>query len=311
MVRRSRSLRLAVALEIMAALLLAVLVAMTAGVAMAGDISGSKDIYYKTDGVPTGPAAPSPDAMVYPRYGSFDSRLLVWFVTQQHTYFGGFVLALPIFCVIMEFAGLMVRDRSTALRYDQMARDFLKVALLALSLTAVVGSIMLALFIALYPSFMSYMGGTFKTMMPIYAFVFMGESMLLIIYYYSWERLSQGGGKWIHATLGVLANAMGAALLILANAWAAFMMSPAGVDEHGHYLGNVRHLLHSALWNPLNMHRFLADIMSGGAVVLAYSAYRFLTSKSHEERAYFDWVGYVFLFVTVCALLPMPIPVIG
>lgn len=290
-----------------AGILFVFLFLLMAGMATAGDLLSSKDVYYKTDGVPMGPAAPASEAIVYPRYGSFDSRLLVWFVTQQHTYFGGFVLALPIFCVIMEFAGLMVRDRSTALRYDQMARHFLKVALLALSLTAVVGSIMLALFIALYPSFMSYMGGTFKTMMPVYAFVFMAESTLLIVYYYSWDRLRHGAGKWVHAALGVQANAMGTALLFLANAWIAFMMSPAGVDEKGHYLGNVWHLLHSALWNPLNVHRFLADIMSGGAVVIAYSAYRFLISKSHEERAYFDWVGYVFLFVTVCALLPMPI----
>jgi len=288
-------------------LVFVVFLLIAAGMAAAEDLGPSKDVYYKTDGVPIGPAAPSSEAMVYPRYGSFDSRLLVWFVTQQHTYFGGFVLALPMFCVIMEFAGLMVRDRPMALRYDQMARHFLKVALLALSLTAVVGSIMLTLFIALYPSFMSYMGGTFKSMMPIYAFVFMAESILLIVYYYSWDRLRHGTGKWMHATLGVLANVMGTALLFLANAWIAFMMSPAGIDEKGHYLGNVWHLLHSALWNPLNVHRFLADIMSGGAVVIAYSAYRFLTSKSDEERAYFDWVGYVFLFVTVCALLPMPI----
>jgi hypothetical protein len=94
--------------------------------------------------------------------------------------------------------------------------------------------------------------------------------------------------------------------LFLANAWIAFMMSPAGVDGQGRYLGNVWHLLHSALWNPLNVHRFLADMMSGGAVVIAYAAYRFLTSDSEEEKAYYDWVGYVFLFVTVCALLPMP-----
>jgi hypothetical protein len=64
--------------------------------------------------------------------------------------------------------------------------------------------------------------------------------------------------------------------------------------------------MHTALWNPLNVHRFLADIMNGGAVVLAYAAYRFLTSKSDEERAYYDWVGAVFLVVTVVALLPMP-----
>ncbi|MGQ0812583.1 MAG: cytochrome ubiquinol oxidase subunit I [Nitrospiraceae bacterium] len=266
----------------------------------------SADLYYKTPGLPLGPAAPSSDQIVYPRYGSLDNRLLVWFVAQQHTYFGGFVLALPIFCVLLEFLGLMSRDRTLAARYDGLARDLLKVALLALSVTAIVGSFMLGLFVALYPSFMSYMGGTFKAMMPIYAVVFVGESLLLITYYYSWERMMEPASKWLHASIGMLANGFGTALLLLANAWAAFMMSPAGVDAEGRYLGNVRHLLHSALWNPLNVHRFLADIMSGGAVVLAYACYRFFTSKSREERAYYDWVGYIFLFVTVCALLPMP-----
>lgn len=265
------------------------------------------DLYYNTPGVPLGPPAPSPTDTVYPRVGSFDSRLLVWFVTQQHTYFGGFVLALPLFCALLEFLGLMTKKPALSLRYDGLARDLAKVALLALSVTAVVGSLMLAMFIYLYPSFMRYMGGTFKDFMPAYAVVFVGESLLLILYFYSWNRMAEPGLKWIHAALGILTNIFGTALLLLANAWAAFMMSPAGVDAQGRFLGNGWHLLHSALWNPLNVHRFLADIMSGGAVVLAYACYRFFTSKTDGERAYFDWVGYIFLFVTVCALLPMPI----
>jgi len=269
-------------------------------------VSTARDIYYKTEGVPVGPAAPAVNQVAYPRYGSLDSRILVWVVTQQHTYFGGFVLALPIFCVIFEFLGILARDRRLALRYDRLAQDFLQVALLALSVTAIVGSVMLTLFIQLYPSFMKYMGGTFRPMMPVYALVFLGEAVVLALYYYSWDRMATGAQKWGHAALGIVANTLGALLLLLANAWAAFMMAPAGVDEQGRYLGNVWHLLHSALWNPLNVHRFLADLMSGGAVVLAYASYRFLTSKSQEERAYYDWVGYVFLFVTVCALLPMP-----
>ena len=264
------------------------------------------DLYFKTPGTPQGPPAPSPQETVYSRVGSFDSRLLVWFVTQQHTYFGGFVLALPIFCVLLEFLGLSSRKPALALRYDGLARDLAKVALLALSVTAVVGSLMLGMFIYFYPSFMKYMGGTFKAFMPVYAIVFVGESLLLIIYYYSWNRMAEPALKWVHASIGVLTNVFGAALLFLANSWSAFMMAPAGVDAQGRFLGNGWHLLHSALWNPLNVHRFLADIMSGGAVVLAYACYRFFTSKTEEERAYFDWVGYVFLFVTVCALLPMP-----
>jgi cytochrome bd ubiquinol oxidase subunit I len=264
------------------------------------------DVYYKTTGVPEGPPAPAGDAATYPRYGSLDNRTFVWFVTQQHTYFGGFVLALPIFCVILEFAGLVSRDRAAAVRYDQTARDFLRVALLAMSLTAVVGSLMLGLFIWFYPSFMQYMGGTFKTMMPVYAFVFNAEALCLIAYYYTWNRMAAPALKWCHAAIGILSNVFGAMLLFLANSWIAFMMSPAGVDAQGRFLGNVWHLMHTALWNPLNVHRFLADIMSGGAVVLAYASYRFLTSKSEEERAYYDWVGAVFLIVTVVALLPMP-----
>jgi cytochrome bd ubiquinol oxidase subunit I len=265
------------------------------------------DLYFKTQGTPQGPAAPSPTETVYPRIGSFDSRLLVWFVTQQHTYFGGFVLALPLFCALLEFLGLITKKPALSLRYDGLARDLAKVSLLALSVTAVVGSLMLAMFIFLYPSFMKYMGGTFKAFMPVYAIIFVGESLLLIVYYYSWNRMAEPGLKWIHAAIGILTNIFGTTLLLLANAWAAFMMSPAGVDAQGRFLGNGWHLLHSALWNPLNVHRFLADIMSGGAVVLAYACYRFFTSKTDGERAYFDWVGYIFLFVTVCALLPMPI----
>jgi cytochrome d ubiquinol oxidase subunit I len=267
---------------------------------------GTTDLYFKTPGTPQGPPAPSPQETVYPRLGSFDSRLLVWFVTQQHTYFGGFVLALPIFCVLLEFLGLSSKKPALALRYDGLARDLAKVALLALSVTAVVGGLMLGMFLYFYPSFMKYMGGTFKDFMPVYAFVFVGESLLLVTYYYSWNRMAEAASKWGHASIGLLTNVFGTALLFLANAWSAFMMAPAGVDAQGRFLGNGWHLLHSALWNPLNVHRFLADIMSGGAVVLAYACYRFFTSKTEQARAYFDWVGHVFLFVTVCALLPMP-----
>ncbi|MGH7255932.1 MAG: cytochrome ubiquinol oxidase subunit I [Nitrospirales bacterium] len=266
----------------------------------------SRDVYYQTLGTPQGPPVPSTDQMAYPRYGGLDNRILIWFVTQQHTYFAGFVLSLPIFCVIIELIGLLAKDPTSAARYDRLAKDFLRVTVLALSLTAVLGSLMLGLFIALYPSFMRYMGGTFKPLMPVYALVFLGEAALLITYYYTWERLRHGGLKWAHAAIGVGVNALGGLLLLLTNSWAAFMMSPSGVDEQGRYLGNVWHLLHTALWNPLNVHRFLADLMSGGAVVLAYASYRFFTAKTQEERAYYDWVGYVFLFVTVLALLPMP-----
>lgn len=264
-----------------------------------------QDVYYQTQGFPQGPAAGEIESG-YPQWRLVDNRILIWVVTQQHTYFGGFVLALPLFALLLEFFARSRRDPEAGKRYDDLARDILRVGVLSLSVTALLGSVMLTGFVTLYPGFMNYMGTTFKNLMPAYATVFLGESFLLILYYYSWDRMARGGRKWIHMSIGVLANAMGLLLLLMANAWASFMMAPAGVDASGRFLGNVWHLLHSPLWNPLNAHRFLADIMSGGAVVVAYAAYRFLRTRLDSERAYYDWVGYVFIVVMVCALLPMP-----
>ena len=51
--------------------------------------------------------------------------------------------------------------------------------------------------------------------------------------------------------------------------------------------------LTNATWMPINIHRLIANVVFGGAVVGAYAAYRFLAAKSDEERAHYDWMGYV------------------
>ena len=264
------------------------------------------DIYYGTPGRPASDPAPRPGPSDYPRYGSLDNRLAIWVITQQHTYFGGFVLALPIFCLILEVMGLLVRDRIAAARYDRLGRDFLRISLIAFSISSLLGVGVVTALVVFYPTFFGYITGVFKSMMGIYALVFVAESSALCLYYYSWDRMSEGGLKWVHAAFGVMLNVFGTILLFLANSWVSFMMSPAGVDQSGRFLGNAWHTLHTALWNPFNAHRFLADMMTGGAVVLGYSAFRFLTAKSQDQKGYYDWMGFVFLFITMAALIPMP-----
>lgn len=285
-----------------------------AGIAFAADVQSSLpsegqsgiDVFYQTPGTIVGPAA-SEALDGYSTFPFVDNRMIVWFVTQQHTYFGGFVLALPLFCLLLEFLGITRKNQVSKQKFDGLARDILRVALLSMSVTALLGSLTLITLVILYPGFMSYMGETFKSLMPVYATVFVSEAFLLALYYYTWDFLKTPATKWLHMTVGVLSNGTGVILLLLVNSWASFMMAPAGVDSQGHFLNNVWHLLHSPLWNPLNSHRFLADIMSGGAVVVAYAAFRFFMAKTSEDRAYYDWVGHVFIVVVVCALLPMPL----
>src|SRR5439155_23271690 len=64
-------------------------------------------------------------------------------------------------------------------------------------------------------------------------------------------------------------------------------------------------VIHTTLWNPINVHRLLGNMAFGGGVVAAYAAYRLLTAESDEERAHYDWMGYVAMFIGICFLIPL------
>jgi hypothetical protein len=57
---------------------------------------------------------------------------------------------------------------------------------------------------------------------------------------------------------------------------------------------------------PINIHRLIANVAFGGAVVGLYAAGRFLNAKSDEERAHYDWMGYVGNFIALIGLIPLP-----
>jgi cytochrome bd ubiquinol oxidase subunit I len=237
----------------------------------------------------------------YPNIG-VSSRSIVWIVAQMHLFFGALVLAVPIFVLVIELIGFMTNDH----RYDVMAHEFMKISLTAYAITALFGGTLALALFALYPDFMKYLMGVFGSQMLVYALLFFLESMLLYIYYYGWDALRYGNRKWVHLTLGLLLNAVGATLLVVVNSWTTFMMAPSGVDEAGAVIGNIWEVMKGPLWNPLNLHRFIANIAFGGAVVGAYAAYRFLSAKNAEERAHYDWMGYTSNFIAILAFLPLP-----
>ncbi|MHA1567638.1 MAG: cytochrome ubiquinol oxidase subunit I, partial [Alphaproteobacteria bacterium] len=248
-------------------------------------------------------AAPIPTRADYPRIGGVGGRGVVWGLAQMHLFLAAFVLAVPFFVLIIELVGVTSGDP----RYDRMGREFMKISMAAYSFTALTGGgLTLALFL-FYPVVMDYMLKVFQGQTLIYALLFILESVFLYLYYYSWDALRYGDRKWFHLSLGLILNTVGLTLMFVANAWATFMMSPAGVDPAtGAITGSVWQAIQNPLWNPLNLHRFLANIAYGGAIVGAYAAYRFLSVRSHEERALYDWMGYTSNFIAVAGFLPLP-----
>ncbi|MFZ3090859.1 MAG: cytochrome ubiquinol oxidase subunit I [Nitrospirota bacterium] len=248
------------------------------------------------------PPAPKLKEKDYPRIKSVNSRIAVWILAQIHLFFAAFVLAVPIFVLVIEGVGKATGDE----RYDHMAHEFIKVSMTAFSLTATSGGILVFMLIAFYPDFMKYLASVFGSVMIIYAMLFLAESIFLYIYYYGWDNMRYGFRKWVHLTLGLMLNVVGMTIMVLGNSWATFMMAPSGVDASGVFTGNVWEAIRGPLWNALNLHRFIANIAYGGSVVGAYAAYKFLSAKSKEERAHYDWMGYTANIIAISALLPLP-----
>ncbi|MFQ5785648.1 MAG: cytochrome ubiquinol oxidase subunit I [Alphaproteobacteria bacterium] len=247
-------------------------------------------------------AAPAPTSADYPTVAGHGGRTFVWALAQMHLFLAAFVLAVPMFVLAIELTGVLSDDR----RYDRMAHEFMKISMAAYSFTALAGGgLALALFL-FYPMVMGYLMRVFHGQVLVYALLFGLESVFLYLYYYSWDAMRFGDRKWFHLSIGLVLNAVGTTLMFVANSWVTFMMAPSGVDATGVVTGSVWAAMHGALWNPLNLHRFIANIAYGGAIVGAYAAYRFLSATSAEQRAHYDWMGYTSNLIAVIGFLPLP-----
>lgn len=252
-----------------------------------------------TPSVPVASTNPLDNMADYRQFPLLGSRVAVWFVGQLHLMFGAFILGVPIFAVIVEFIGIRTRNP----RYDRMARDFIKLTIAAFSTTAILGALLVFIFIGFYPKFFNYLSSIFYPTFWVYSLIFFGETFTLYLYGYTWERLKDHKGK--HLILGILLNVFGIAIMVIANSWVSFMISPAGIDEQGRLL-SLWDAIRNFTWMPLNIHRFIANISFGGAVVAAYAGFRYLIARTEAERAHYDWEGYTGNFIAISAFMVLP-----
>ncbi|HET8577356.1 MAG TPA: c-type cytochrome [Methylomirabilota bacterium] len=240
---------------------------------------------------------PAADYRSLPLLGN---RSAVWIAAELHLMFAAFVLGVPIFAFITEIVGAVTRER----HHDELAREFTKLLAMAYTLTAALGAILLVLLLVLYPKLSAYMSRLFKPTWLLYVALIFAEVVAAYLYWYTWDAL-QGPRKRWHLLLGAVVNLLGTALLFIADIWVTFMMSPAGVDEAGN-LVSLWAAIRNFTWMPINIHRLLANVAFGGAIVAAYAAVRFLAATNTDDRARFDWMGYVGSFIAIAAFIPLP-----
>src|SRR5690349_9324731 len=265
----------------------------------------------------TAPAAPAPSAQApapaadaaqaakdkpyteaeYRTFPVVGSRVAIWAVAQLHLLFAAFVLAVPMFAFIIEVIGYKTGDP----RYDRLAYEFTKLLSVSFSLTATFGAFLTFMLVILYPKFTNYLMSVFSPTFLPYVLLFFFEAFFLYMYYYGWGKFH----PLVHLGLGLGLNVVGTAIMFIANAWLTFMMSPRGVSETGALL-SVMEAVFNFTWMPINVHRVIANVAFGGSVAAAYAAFKFLQAETDEERAHYDWMGYIGNFVAISAFLPLP-----
>jgi cytochrome bd-type quinol oxidase subunit 1 len=233
----------------------------------------------------------------YRRFPVVGSRVAIWAVAQLHLLFAAFVLAVPIFAFIIEVIGYKTGDP----RYDRLAYEFTKLLSVSFSLTATFGAFLTFMLIALYPKFTTYLMSVFSPTFLPYVLLFFFEAFFLYTYYYGWGKFH----PLVHLGLGLGLNVVGTTIMMIANAWVTFMTSPRGVSDTGAVI-SVWDAVTNYTWMPINVHRFIANIAFGGSVAAAYAAFKFLQAETDEERAHYDWMGYIGNFVAISAFLPLP-----
>ena len=225
------------------------------------------------------------------------SRVAIWAVAQLHLLFAAFVLAVPIFALIVEAIGYKTGD----MRYDRLAHEFAKLLSVSFSLTATFGAALTFMLIILYPKFTNYLMNVFSPTFLPYVLLFFLEAFFLYAYYYGWGKFH----PLVHLGLGLGLNLVGTGIMLIANAWLTFMMSPAGISASGAVI-SVGDAIYNFTWMPINVHRVIANVAFGGSVAAAYAAFKFLQATSDEERAHYDWMGYIGNFVAISSFLPLP-----
>jgi cytochrome bd-type quinol oxidase subunit 1 len=247
--------------------------------------------------------APSAPPVEFPYTGN---RTAVWIVAQLHILFAGFILGAPIFVVISEWLGYRKQDP----RYDRLAKEVTKVTVILYSMTALTGGLFIFVLLATYPQFTTWLINHFFLIFAVvYPLLFIGETIVLYMYFYTWDAW-KGEKKARHIALGVLLNLIGSITLFVIDAPTSFMNTPVRAEG----ISPAEFLATASLWDkvfnyswmPLNLHRLVGNVTFGGFVAGLIAAYMFMGAKKDEERAYYDWMGFVGNMIGVGALLFLP-----
>ena len=127
------------------------------------------------------PQEANPDYRALP---FISSRVLMWAVAELHLMFAAFVLAVPMFALVIEYIGYKTGDQ----RYDALAYDFTKLLSVSFSFTATLGALLTFGLLVFYPTLAQYL-------VKIFSWTFLPTSCYSSSRRFSCIRTTTGGAN--------------------------------------------------------------------------------------------------------------------
>jgi hypothetical protein len=179
----------------------------------------------------------------------------------------------------------------------------MKVVGIGYAFTAAFGVIFAFILMGPFQSSTAYLMERFFPLFGAYGVFILIESAVMYAYWYSWDAMDTPRLKRRHIWLGVLLNVVGTVLMFAMNAVASFMLTPPESPD----TASLWELITNPSWSGLNLHRFIGNLTFGGFMVALFAAFMFMTSKNDEDRAYYDWMGYIGNFIGTATMLIIPV----
>ncbi len=212
-------------------------------------------------------------------------RATMAYTLAAHIIIVSISLALPIIMVLAEYLGY----RKGNVYFETLSKRLSTALVIFFAVGTASGIAVASELLVLFPGFMSFVGKV--AILPFYVevFAFFGESVLLGIYVYSWNKVNRKVHMLMGAFIAVFANLSGV-LIIMINAW---MNTPNGFNIIGYGKTGVISGV-----NPLSvfltnstpieeLHALGGTLFTGAFLITGYFAYRLLKSKIDLEKEYY------------------------
>lgn len=216
---------------------------------------------------------------------AFD-RFITGFSLFVHIILASIGIALPLVILLLEFIGIMRKDRD----YEVMAKRLSIAFVILFAIGTASGMLIAVVLLTVWPNFMALVSQVAIIPFYIEVFAFFVESIFLGIYIYSWDRFKN---KYLHLLSGV-PIAVGAALSgILISMINAFMNTPTGFNIQNYLAnGSITNVAPFAVFSGPSTaieytHVLATSYLAGIFILIAYVAFMMLKTNDKNRIAYY------------------------